>query len=31
MDAYRGALLKNPCLMNQATVLDVGCGTGILR
>lgn len=31
MDAYRGALLSNPCLMNQAAVLDVGCGTGILR
>ncbi|WOK95943.1 putative protein arginine N-methyltransferase 3 [Canna indica] len=29
-DAYRGALLNNPCLINKATVLDVGCGTGIL-
>ncbi|KAF8403658.1 hypothetical protein HHK36_011762 [Tetracentron sinense] len=30
MDAYRGAILNNPSLMNGATVLDVGCGTGIL-
>ncbi|ERM98123.1 probable protein arginine N-methyltransferase 3 [Amborella trichopoda] len=30
MDAYRGAILGNPTLMNQATVMDVGCGTGIL-
>ncbi|OVA18526.1 Protein arginine N-methyltransferase [Macleaya cordata] len=30
MDAYRGAILNNPSLMNHATVLDVGCGTGIL-
>ncbi|KAH7672044.1 [Myelin basic protein]-arginine N-methyltransferase protein [Dioscorea alata] len=30
MDAYRGALLNNPSLMNKATVMDVGCGTGIL-
>ncbi|XP_042383245.1 probable protein arginine N-methyltransferase 3 [Zingiber officinale] len=30
MDAYQGALLNNPSLINQATVLDVGCGTGIL-
>ncbi|EMS48725.1 putative protein arginine N-methyltransferase 3 [Triticum urartu] len=30
-DAYRDALLDNPSLMNGATVLDVGCGTGILR
>ncbi|CAD5181458.1 unnamed protein product [Musa acuminata subsp. malaccensis] len=29
-DAYRGALLNNPSLINGATVLDVGCGTGIL-
>ncbi|XP_062199744.1 probable protein arginine N-methyltransferase 3 [Phragmites australis] len=29
-DAYRDALLGNPSLMNGATVLDVGCGTGIL-
>ncbi|KAJ6818497.1 putative protein arginine N-methyltransferase 3 [Iris pallida] len=29
-DAYREALLHNPSLMKQATVLDVGCGTGIL-
>lgn len=30
-DAYRSALINNPSLLNQATVLDVGCGTGILR
>uniref|UniRef100_A0ACD5WQ39 Uncharacterized protein n=1 Tax=Avena sativa TaxID=4498 RepID=A0ACD5WQ39_AVESA len=29
-DAYRDALLGNPSLMKGATVLDVGCGTGIL-
>ncbi|KAL6596932.1 hypothetical protein ACP70R_047066 [Stipagrostis hirtigluma subsp. patula] len=29
-DAYRDALLCNPSLMSGATVLDVGCGTGIL-
>ncbi|KAL6854562.1 hypothetical protein ACP4OV_019124 [Aristida adscensionis] len=29
-DAYRDALLGNPSLMNGASVLDVGCGTGIL-
>ncbi|OAY77460.1 putative protein arginine N-methyltransferase 3 [Ananas comosus] len=29
-DAYRSALINNPSLLNQATVLDVGCGTGIL-
>lgn len=29
-DAYRDALTKNPTLMNDANVLDVGCGTGIL-
>uniref|UniRef100_A0A0E0LNX6 type I protein arginine methyltransferase n=1 Tax=Oryza punctata TaxID=4537 RepID=A0A0E0LNX6_ORYPU len=29
-EAYRDALLGNPSLMNGATVLDVGCGTGIL-
>ncbi|KAL5197215.1 hypothetical protein ABZP36_000727 [Zizania latifolia] len=29
-EAYRDALLDNPSLMNGATVLDVGCGTGIL-
>lgn len=29
-DAYRDAILHNPSLLNQATVLDVGCGTGIL-
>ncbi|GJM99699.1 hypothetical protein PR202_ga16824 [Eleusine coracana subsp. coracana] len=29
-EAYRDALLCNPSLMNGATVLDVGCGTGIL-
>lgn len=30
MDAYRQAILNNPSLMKGATVLDVGCGTGIL-
>lgn len=30
-DAYRQALLNNPSLLRGATVLDVGCGTGILR
>ncbi|XP_042481349.1 probable protein arginine N-methyltransferase 3 [Macadamia integrifolia] len=30
MDAYRGAILNNPSLFKRATVLDVGCGTGIL-
>lgn len=30
-DAYRDALLANPSLLSRATVLDVGCGTGILR
>ncbi|KAJ0985244.1 hypothetical protein J5N97_003600 [Dioscorea zingiberensis] len=30
MDAYHGALMSNPSLINQATVMDVGCGTGIL-
>ncbi|KAF8693948.1 hypothetical protein HU200_038593 [Digitaria exilis] len=29
-DAYRDALLANPSLLSRATVLDVGCGTGIL-
>lgn len=29
-DAYRDALLDNPSLVNGATVLVVGCGTGIL-
>lgn len=29
-DGYREAILHNPSLMKQATVLDVGCGTGIL-
>ncbi|XP_058226018.1 probable protein arginine N-methyltransferase 3 [Rhododendron vialii] len=29
-DAYRQALLNNPSLLRGATVLDVGCGTGIL-
>ena len=28
--AYRDALEKNPALVGGATVLDVGCGTGIL-
>ncbi|KAK1292576.1 putative protein arginine N-methyltransferase 3 [Acorus calamus] len=30
MDAYRDAIMKNPSLLKHATVLDVGCGTGIL-
>lgn len=30
MDAYGQAILKNPSLLNGASVLDVGCGTGIL-
>ncbi|TVU02120.1 hypothetical protein EJB05_52387, partial [Eragrostis curvula] len=30
-DAYRDAILGNPSLVSGATVLDVGCGTGILR
>ncbi|KAA6424424.1 MAG: putative arginine N-methyltransferase 3-like [Trebouxia sp. A1-2] len=29
-EAYRDALKQNPALMQGATVLDVGCGTGIL-
>lgn len=29
-DAYRDAILLNPSLLKQSTVLDVGCGTGIL-
>uniref|UniRef100_A0A1D1XSI2 C2H2-type domain-containing protein n=1 Tax=Anthurium amnicola TaxID=1678845 RepID=A0A1D1XSI2_9ARAE len=29
-DTYRSAIMNNPSLMNGATVLDVGCGTGIL-
>jgi predicted RNA methylase len=29
-DAYRDALEKNPSLIRGKTVLDVGCGTGIL-
>jgi len=31
MDAYGQAILKNPSLLNSAVVMDVGCGTGILR
>lgn len=31
MDAYRQAILNNPSLLNGAMVMDVGCGTGILR
>ncbi|GLJ50966.1 hypothetical protein SUGI_1085400 [Cryptomeria japonica] len=30
MDAYRGAILNNQSLFDQAVVMDVGCGTGIL-
>lgn len=30
-DAYRQALLENPSLLKNAVVMDVGCGTGILR
>ncbi|XP_078438497.1 protein arginine methyltransferase 3 [Wolffia australiana] len=29
-ETYRDAMLNNPALMNGATVMDVGCGTGIL-
>ncbi|KAI3814805.1 hypothetical protein L1987_14450 [Smallanthus sonchifolius] len=29
-DAYRQAIVGNPSLLKGATVLDVGCGTGIL-
>ncbi len=29
-EAYRDALERNPALLRGATVLDVGCGTGIL-
>ncbi|RWR79740.1 Protein arginine N-methyltransferase [Cinnamomum micranthum f. kanehirae] len=29
-DSYRGAILNNPSLLHHATVMDVGCGTGIL-
>jgi len=31
MDAYGQAILKNPSLLKGAVVMDVGCGTGILR
>ena len=30
MDTYKTALTQNPSLIKDATVLDVGCGTGIL-
>ncbi|CAL5330568.1 unnamed protein product [Camellia sinensis] len=30
-DAYRHAIMNNPSLLSDAAVLDVGCGTGILR
>lgn len=30
-DAYKEAIMKNPSLIQGATVMDVGCGTGILR
>lgn len=29
-EAYRDALQQNPALLKGASVLDVGCGTGIL-
>jgi type I protein arginine methyltransferase len=29
-EAYKAALQKNPSLMKNAVVLDVGCGTGVL-
>lgn len=29
-DAYKEAIMKNPSLIQGATVMDVGCGTGIL-
>ncbi|KAG7948561.1 hypothetical protein I3843_13G014000 [Carya illinoinensis] len=29
-DAYRQVILKNPSLLKNAVVMDVGCGTGIL-
>ncbi|CAI9098965.1 OLC1v1035704C1 [Oldenlandia corymbosa var. corymbosa] len=29
-DAYRQAILENPSLLRGSTVMDVGCGTGIL-
>lgn len=30
-DAYQQAILENPSLLRGAIVMDVGCGTGILR
>lgn len=30
-DAYRRAIVENPSLFRGSTVMDVGCGTGILR
>ena len=30
MNSYRDAILSNPSLLAGASVLDVGCGTGIL-
>lgn len=30
-DAYRDAIVGNPSLLKDAVVMDVGCGTGILR
>ncbi len=30
-ETYRNAILNNPHLIKDKVVLDVGCGTGILR
>ena len=30
-DAYQDAIVGNPTLLKNAVVMDVGCGTGILR
>lgn len=31
MEAYGQAILQNQSLFHEAVVMDVGCGTGILR